>query len=962
MNANSRIFQKHKAILGGLLLGMLAGQPLLADDVEVYLYEQPDPVPPNVLFVLDESGSMAWDIDGNRIDRRHPGVSRRDMLVDAMLEIFNQPSMNNINAAMMGYTTASSYYTLVEMLRAHTGDFQVVGDNKTEFLTGIDGLETVSYTPTVKALEQAVAWYRRDQTFVDYYGHAMTSPIAGEPANNWCRTNHIVLLSDGEPNSNTMTQYEGITCSSDSISQGDNGRCAREIAAWAFNTDLEPSADWFNTQNIVTHTIAFGTSTGAEAFLESISNAGGGGFYYASDASDLVAAFQSILTEAQESIPYAYTAPVIPFNQDNAAVSGDRIYVPLFVPSVSKAWKGNLKSYTITTKTNADGSDVLVLRDRYGDPVVDDNYEFVDSCDHWGIGMDHGDPLVGGVAAHMGENGAIRNLYTNIDSTTALSNSVNRVSADNTGITNEMMNVVADADRTDLIDWVTWNWVAPTPAAGEDPEESHEGVMGASIHTQPVVVDYGSNRVIYLPTSEGVLEAIDANTGKELWAFMPRELLPNIGAIKDNNSATIPYYGLDGPLTVYETGNRTMAIVGMRRGGKSYYLLDITNRLNPIFVKEITDPNPGVGGDDFDGLGQTWSKPYLTRVHLPSMSTGTTMDVLVFGGGYDTDQDTATTRVNDDEGNAIFIVKASNGELVKRLANGVSGIADMNNAIPADVVPFDMNRNGILDRLYAADVGGRVIRIDLSEEDVSLVTGGVIADINEGTSEFRRFFNTPEIGYYSKSGVQYLTVMIGTGNRSNPLDASVLDRFYVIKDPTVWGAPATYQVVMENDLYDASDNLVQDGNVHQQATARNDLLGASGWYIDFQSSEKSFSQALLYDYAVFFTTFSAQRDADLSACEARGATGTSRFYAVNMMTGAAQFAGLGGDADVLNKADRSRVLNTHGMPPAPNLVFPGGENGMIGETVKVMVGFEEVVDFPLRLIPIWWEEVFGQGN
>ncbi|MEW8029917.1 MAG: VWA domain-containing protein [Candidatus Thiodiazotropha sp.] len=945
----------HRAILLGLLLGAASASfSVLADDIEIYLHEPSDPVPPNVLFVLDESGSMSSG-----------SPSRRDRLEDAMRTLINDSDMGNVNAAMLGYTTNTGNNGPL-FLRALSGNFALIDTNRSNFLNAADNLQTRSYTPTVKAMEAAVDWFRRDRTFTDANGFATTSPIAGTAADNWCRPNHMVVLTDGRPNSNSptsgeaygLTTYEGTTCVSDATSSYQDGRCAREIARYAYTTDMEPSDAWQETQNIVTHTIGFDTDDDViENFMRSISDAGGGNYYPATSASDLVSAFTSIVVEAQQSIPYAYTAPVVPFNQDNAAVSGDRIFVPLLVPEGEIFWKGNLKSYTITTETS-NGETSIVLRDANGQPIINDSFEFISSQDHWGSGNDDGDPLVGGAASHMLAAGS-RNIYTNVnpDTSVPLSDATNRVHRNNTLITNELLNVGTDAIRTEVLDWISW----------EDAFNVHEGEMGAPIHTQPRVVDYpGGHSVVYLPTSEGVLEAIDADSGEELWAFMPSDLLDDILTLKNNNDSTVPHYGLDGPLTVYETGNRTMAIFGMRRGGHSYYLLDITDRLSPLFVTQISDPNPSSSGSDYDTLGQTWSKPLLARMFV----SGSITDVLVFGGGYDPDQDGATSRADDDQGNGIYIIRASDGTFIRRISNSTSNVSGMNNSIPSDVLPFDVNRNGTLDRLYAADVGGRIIRIDIPEDGTSSLSGGVIADINSSTSlPYRRFFNTPEVGYYNRGGRQYLAVLVGSGDRTSPLDQTVTDQFYMIKDPNVWAAPTSYVTVTYSDLYNATDNLIQDGSDSQRLQAQADLSEASGWRMDLvNNGEKSFSKAVLYNYAVLFTTYSAERSGELASCEARGAVGTSRFYTVNMTSAAAMFDGLGGSEGTLDGNDRSRLLSMVGMPPTPTLVFPevltddsqtGGQTGVsiLGSVVKAMVGLEEVNEWPLQLIPIWWEEV-----
>jgi type IV pilus assembly protein PilY1 len=874
-----------------------------------------------------------------------------------MKTLFNNTDMGNVNAAMMGYTTNWDDNGPL-WLRALNGNFNLIQDYKSSFISAADNLQTISYTPTVKAMEAAVNWIRRDRTFTDANAFTTTSPIAGTPEDNWCRPNHIVLLTDGRPNSNSptsggaygLTTYEGNVCARDSTSLRQNGRCAREIAAYAYNTDLETGPGWSEVQNIVTHTIGFDTDDYSDIrnFMKSIANAGGGKYYPASSVEDLVSAFSSIVIEAKESISYAYTAPVIPFNQNNAAVSGNEIYVPLLVPSGKTFWRGNLKSYTIKSETSGDDVNIII-EDKNDKSIVNESYEFVSSTDLWSTTEDNADPLVGGAAGHMQATGS-RNIYTNVnlDTSVPLSNITNRVHRDNALITKELLNVATDELRTEVLNWISW-----------DGDSSHEGEMGAPIHTRPKVVSYAGGDVIYLPTSEGVLEAIDAETGEELWAFMPSDLLDDILFIKNNNDSTIPHYGLDGPLTTYETGGRTMAIFGMRRGGYSYYLLDITDRLEPLFVTQIYDPDTANSGDDFDGLGQTWSKPLLARMDV----SGTTTDVVVFGGGYDPDQDGASSRSNDDLGNSIYIVRASDGTLLQRISNATTGVSGIDNSIPSDVLPFDINRNGILDRLYAAGVGGRIIRIDIPESNATSLKGGIIADINTPTtSEYRRFFNTPEVGYYNRGGHQYLSILVGSGDRTSPLTKTVTDQFYMIKDNNVWTAPTTYEMVDHSELYDATDNLIQDGTLTEQAQAELDLAAKQGWFIDFGDGEKSFSEAVLYNYAVLFTSYSAERSDELASCQARAAVGTSRFYAINMVNGAAMFAGLGGTEGTLDINDRTKLLSMSGLPPTPNLVFPdlsGNSPGgnVLGSVVKAFVGLEEVNEWPMQLIPIWWEEV-----
>ena len=959
-NADSKSIRWTARTFSCLLTLTIGSSVLRADDVEVYLTPPPDPVPPNVLFILDESYSMntseevcEWKYVYGRL--RYvcsSGDSRMQQLKDAMVTLLDDPNMGNVNAGILGYTTLKLNEGNNGTLKIRViSDFMKIEDNREAMKTSVQALTPTGYTPTVKTLEAAAAWFNSG------YG-GFESPIAtnefGYPL--WCQTNHMVLLTDGSPNSNSgdykLTAYNGTTCDSNvpfgdihpSDSQFDyGGLCAGEIADWVYSSDLRLDASWPETQNVTTHTIGFQTGTDEEAFLRHISTNGHGDYYPATSAADLVSAFSSIVTEAQESIPYTYNAPAIPFNPDNAAVSGNRIYVPMIKPMAERFWKGNLKKYAIGTG----GDGALVITDANGLSVVDSTFRFLDRRDFWNASNDGGDPLVGGAASHM--HGASRNLYTFLGATTDLTAPENRVAASNTAITAAMLGVDGAGDpaaeRTAVLNWVSWQ------------DTAHQGELGAPIHSKPEVVNYaGGADVVLLPTTEGVLEAIDAQTGEELWAFMPASKLSRIAKLKENSGSEVPEYGLDGPLTVYQSGGRTYAVVGMRRGGNSYYALDVSNRAVPQFAWSITGGSAG-----FERLGQTWSKPLFVKMEIGG---GSAAEVLIFGGGYDTDQDDLMARANDDVGNAIFIVNArTGGKIMSVSSSGADlNIADMLNSIPGDLLPVDINANGITDRIYAADVGGRIVRVDVPDHGFgsTSVSGGVVADVNSGGSGYQRFFNTPEVAYFSRGGIQFLAVLIGSGYRPSPLDTSVTDRFYMIKDTALWEAPETYETVAESDLYDATANLLQSGSGGQQAQAELDLGSAMGWYINLTPGEKVFSKAAVYDFVAFFTTYKGERDAQNDPCTLSSTRGESRFYAIHMLNGSAVFEDLDGNGSSLTTSDRSKLLHIPGMPPAPTLLFPGNEDGSPMGEVRAIVGLEEAVSFPDKFLAIYWEEVLGQ--
>ena len=121
--------------------------------------------------------------------------------------------------------------------------------------------------------------------------------------------------------------------------------------------------------------------------------------------------------------------------------------------------------------------------------------------------------------------------------------------------------------------------------------------MADPLHTRPVLITYGGTEAspdltIYAMTNDGFLYALNPSDGTERFAFMPKELLPNIEDLYVNEAGTNHVYGLDGPLVtrVKNTGDVALQTsegdfawlyLGMRRGGKNYYALDVTDRATP---------------------------------------------------------------------------------------------------------------------------------------------------------------------------------------------------------------------------------------------------------------------------------------------------------------------------------------------------------------------------------------------
>ncbi|WP_456405356.1 pilus assembly protein [Thiolapillus sp.] len=1028
MKAKQYAHTVHKTFFLSALLSLgMASSAIQADDVEVYRTQQNDAViKPNLLFVLDESSSMTAK-DGDSTTR----TEELRAALEAIFETEANGGVANVNAAFLGYSRRKYGGRRVITTGTSTGFYEVGDDDnplqRSDLRSKIPTIYGISGTTTVQAMRSAIQWFKEEftdddglenydgcytdkndcpsgtgrtndnATTDDHDTHVITPVTEAE----YCAQNVVVLLTDGAPYSNqessnskyddphpykdanyrydptdvTVPSATGTKCTNPYFSWS-RAACTADIAAWANSNDLHPSIQ--GNQNVITHTIGFHTGSDERGYLQNIATRGGGNYYESDNTAGLVTAINEIIIEAQSSIDFTFNAPAIPFDPSNAATSSNDLYLPLLKPDVTKFWQGNLKKYRIAFNTTTEQLDITA---QGGAAVVNDDLAFQDVRDFWNAGSsDGGDPLIGGSASKMT---GTRHLYTYLGTESALTHADNRVIQTNTSITKAMLGLgpTEDTKRNTLLYWSNW--------LESDGSTARQGVMGAPLHTQPIVV----GDTVYINTTEGMLHAFNTNDGTERWAFIPDELLPTIEETKatvddpDSNGATVPNYGLDGPMTYYELGNQKYLVFGMRRGGRNYYALNITNPAEPTFAWEIK----GGVTTGYDNLGQTWSKPIFAEIERAGNSV---QKVLIFGGGYDPikeDSDpVATTRPTHASvlGNSIFIVNPATGTKIQEITSVVQGT--LGNSIAADILPVDINANGILDRLYVADVGGRIIRVDIPDAAISQITGSnsvsatVLADVG-GVNGYQRFYNTPEVAYYDRGGVRYLALMISSGYRPSPLDTSITDRFYMIKDANVWTAPADSdsdgdpdygapitddQTPSTPDLYDATANLIQDGNnatavdgdgnatdTGSKLYAQQQLDKAKGWYIDFASGEKGFSEAKIWAYAVIFNTYKAERTGGNDTCVAAATSGESRTYVLDMTNGSAKFDTNGGLFDQTStsdpdKNDRSVLLNIPGMPPAPSLIFPSGSDYVHagGGNLKFQI------KWPDRFHAISWEE------
>ena len=316
------------------------------------------------------------------------------------------------------------------------------------------------------------------------------------------------------------------------------------------------------------------------------------------------------------------------------------------------------------------------------------------------------------------------------------------------------------------------------------------------------------------------------------------------------------------------------------------------------------------------------------------------IDVAIFGAGYNGDDEgdntgdlgkdaanrNGSTGTDDDEGRGVFIVNALTGDLVWKAVNGASTAfvsadkaythIDMDDSIPSGVGAADTDGNGLTDRLYVGDTGGVLWRMDIEGSTIANWTATPVVSVGRHFSgsavDDRRFFNRPDIVQTrdDSSPANFDAVLIGTGDRENPLGTSVENYFYLFKDRNISSGTPPVTMKDHDDFADLSADCVTAGNCDASTVA---ALATTGWTFALgpnNGGDKNLAPAITIGGIVFFTTFAPGSIANV--CDLN--EGTGRVFAVNLQDATPVFNYLTSNDDNGVTLERSDKLESGGIP------------------------------------------------
>ena len=677
------------------------------------------------------------------------------------------------------FSSVSGVYVGVERFNSREGGTIIQGlvdidTERDQALAAVDALVADGGTPLSEALyESALYWLGLTAEFAEadddndirtdtaILASAGPPQVYQAPALQECAKNYTVLLTDGNATDRddrgpavtpTLPGFTAVTgrTACDNVTGTDWGECMDDISEYMRNTDIDPDPGISGDQYVTTHTVGFSIDNDD---LKNTAARGGGNYYLADDGPSLAKAFLEIVSVIADR-DLSFVAPAVSVNAFNRTQNLNDLYLTAFKPKGRVHWPGNLKKYKLIDS---------VITDATGAAAVDPATGFFkDSAkSYWTAGAADGAAVAMGGAARKLPDPTLRNLYTN-NSGTDLTSANNLLTPSNAGAFTDADFGLTGSTSEPSIDEII-RWARGEDILNEDGDSSTtvRYAMGDPLHAKPAAVVYGGTEanpdvVVFNATNDGYLHAINGSTGEELWSFVPKEMLPRFAQLYFDPESKYKSYGIDGNITsiikdaddngIVDGSDFVYLIFGLRRGGFQYYALDVTNKTSPQLLWNVT----------YADMGESWSTPVVTRIDINTAGTNADDAVVVLGGGYDTIHDTATypSTTEDSVGNGIHILDLVSGAELWRASNDAASdltVAGMTRSIPGQVRVIDMSGDGLADRMYAADMGGQLLRIDIKngETPANLATGGVIAQLGAEGDPVQDFDVTRRVLYHA---------------------------------------------------------------------------------------------------------------------------------------------------------------------------------------------------------------------
>lgn len=277
----------------------------------------------------------------------------------------------------------------------------------------------------------------------------------------------------------------------------------------------------------------------------------------------------------------------------------------------------------------------------------------------------------------------------------------------------------------------------------------------------------GRRSMIWVGANDGMLHGIDARLGVEVWAFVPFNMLPKLGALRKGQPVGDFLFTVDGSPKVADVkidGTwRTYLILGQGAGGTFYQTFDVTlddmaatvdsksdvatsvlsyfQAPEAVALKwtfprySMFDTTLGTYGElsasasaEEKTIGQSWSDPAVGQIESASGRFA-----VLTGSGFLPYSVEQSSREGVKAGTTFYLLDVETGELFDSRSVGSDGVAEtgaagndcraagscaaLKNALQADPVATGPPDSRFITKAYMGDLDGTLWRFDIGLDD-----------------------------------------------------------------------------------------------------------------------------------------------------------------------------------------------------------------------------------------------------
>ena len=737
-----------------------------------------------------------------------------------------------------------------------TDDGLFSGTNRSTFYSRLQGAGAQSGTPLLGALQRAARYYMTDDPWKDSSGRMLS-----------CRQNYSILTTDGFWNDGAGYSNVG---NADSGSQyGDSyANTLADVAYKYWNEDLKPGASWPNNVRPSTgdpathqHMVTFGVSIGLQGRLnpnnpppatwadptdredadriDDLWHAalnGHGKFVVAGDADAFADALKSALDTISERTASGS-------NIASSSTKTDAGTLTFAAKFTSGSWIGDLSASPFNAAlTGVSTTPLWTLSNTFG---------------------------------ASGANGSFASRFV----FTAGSTSAVRFDRNYAG--------ASAFERTGGVDAVTGPDNISYILGDQTKELSRvNGTLRARAYPMGDIVDSSPSYspdtgTVYVGANDGMLHAINAQTGQVLFSYIPRGV--SADDLKTLSSTDYAHrYFVDGQIDVItrqkQGSSKNILVAAPGRGAKGVFALDVTNPTTMstasnfgLLWDRTFDTTNGTADND---MGYVLGNVRLRQSNKKDSSNKPVVFAIVPNG------------IDSTNGRAIlFVYELNSAGGVDATYKLTTDTATGNGMMSTGLA--DLDGNGTIDTLYGGDLLGRVWKWDISVLDSThaMPTAGTkIFAATDGTTAQPI---TGGIGVARDTAGQ-IFLGFGTGRLLSLSDLPG-NTGYVAQTQSMYGIKDNGTLVTRANLQ--ARTIPYTGTVNSLPVrgfeAYSDLpTSAKGWYIDLgipaatSAGERVITAPTVVGSAMWLTSVIPAQGSDCS-----GALGSGYLNVLNIFTG-----------------------------------------------------------------------------